>query len=696
MSDTVNNKEENGAPPSLDTIEAVQFRPSTAAKESRFGIWHYLIAVAASIALFIFWFIFTTRSVAFDFTPNAENIAVSGGLSFELANVLLLREGEYTITATTDLHEPFEETIIVGPEANQTFAFSFIPLPGFLTIDPSPSDALIEIDGVPVNNLELIELKAGQHEVSVSHPRYQPTAQIVDITGKQEQQQLAVELDPNWSDVSISTIPVDADILIDGELWPSPTPATIEALAGEREITIRKEGFKTHRQRIFAQAMQPMSLEPVTLVQADAQLRVTTSPTNAGVLVNGQFMGQSPIELDLKSGTNHNIQAVKAGYATVRRSVQMNRGERDTLSLNMTRQTGLVTVTAVPAEAELWIDGQRSGTVNRTLTLPIRAHEVEIRLAGYAGYKQSITPKTGLTQEIKVKLLTIEEARLAAMKPSIKAPDGQALLLFQPTDFKMGASRREPGRRANETLRDVAMSHLFYLATHETTNAQFRKFAKGHDSGKYVETTLNEDEQPVANLSWHDAAAYCNWLSDQEGLPPFYNIEFGKVVSTNPSAIGYRLPSEAEWSWAARTFDVAPNGDQPDQLRFPWGQNLPPPERHGNYADRAASSLVGRVIFGYNDNYAASSPIGTYKANHRSLYDMGGNVAEWMNDYYEIPKAETVSDPKGPRSGEYHVIKGSSWMHGTISELRYSFRDYGIDGRQDVGFRIARYVEPPK
>ena len=167
-------------------------------------------------------------------------------------------------------------------------------------------------------------------------------------------------------------------------------------------------------------------------------------------------------------------------------------------------------------------------------------------------------------------------------------------------------------------------------------------------------------------------------------------------MSTNPSAIGYRLPSEAEWSWAARTFDAAPNGGQPDQLRFPWGQNLPPPERHGNYADRAASSLVGRVIFGYNDNYAASSPIGTYKANHRSLYDMGGNVAEWMNDYYEIPKAETVSDPKGPRSGEYHVIKGSSWMHGTISELRYSFRDYGIDGRQDVGFRIARYVEPPK
>jgi formylglycine-generating enzyme required for sulfatase activity len=267
------------------------------------------------------------------------------------------------------------------------------------------------------------------------------------------------------------------------------------------------------------------------------------------------------------------------------------------------------------------------------------------------------------------------------------------LLLFEPEDFTMGASRREPGRRANETLRDISMTRIFYLATHETTNKQFRTFASGHDTGKYVETSLNDDLQPVANLSWHDAAAYCNWLSEQEKLPLFYDLQFGKVVGTYPSAIGYRLPTEAEWTWAARTFS-SPAGDEPQtQLRFPWGRNLPPPERHGNYADRAASALVGRVVFGYNDNYAAAAPVGTYKANHRDLYDMGGNVAEWVNDFYEIPDKAAVQDPTGPPNGEYHVIKGSGWMHGTITELRLSFRDYGIDARQDVGFRIARYVE---
>ena len=254
----------------------------------------------------------------------------------------------------------------------------------------------------------------------------------------------------------------------------------------------------------------------------------------------------------------------------------------------------------------------------------------------------------------------------------------------------MGASRREPGRRANETLRNVDMTRLFYLSTQEVTNAQFRSYASGHDSGSYDEASLNEDEQPVVNVSWHEAAGYCNWLSQQDQLPPFYRIEFGKVVGINPGATGYRLPTEAEWAWAARTVGDEAGGEQ---LRFPWGPNLPPPDRHANYADRAASSMVGRVIFGYNDNYAVAAPVGTFKPNARGLFDIDGNVAEWVNDFYEIPGDADVVDPMGPQTGEYHVIRGASWMHGTITELRLSFRDYGIDGRQDVGFRIARYAE---
>jgi formylglycine-generating enzyme required for sulfatase activity len=231
------------------------------------------------------------------------------------------------------------------------------------------------------------------------------------------------------------------------------------------------------------------------------------------------------------------------------------------------------------------------------------------------------------------------------------------------------------------------MTRLFYLGTSEVSNAQFKAFAQGHDSGSFEEYALNKDDQPVTRVSWESAALYCNWLSQQEGLPLFYRTEQGKVVGSNPAATGYRLPTEAEWSWAARQVEAA----QP--LRFPWGSTLPPPDRHGNYADRSAAHLVGRIIFGYNDNHIVSAPIGTFAPNLKGIYDLSGNVSEWTTDFYAIPEATPAADPLGPATGDYRVIRGSSWMHGTITELRIPFRDYGVDARQDVGFRLARFAE---
>lgn len=232
------------------------------------------------------------------------------------------------------------------------------------------------------------------------------------------------------------------------------------------------------------------------------------------------------------------------------------------------------------------------------------------------------------------------------------------------------------------------MARLFYLSNTEVSNAEFRQFAANHSSGEFEDHNLDSDDQPVVGVTWEEAAQYCNWLSKKDGLPAFYRLEMGKVVGFNPVATGYRLATEAEWAWASR-----PDHGAETRLRFPWGNAFPPPDRHGNYADRSASHLVGRVVFGYNDNYIVSAPVKTFPADAHGIYDLAGNVAEWVHDYYEIPSTERSKDPLGPESGEYHVIRGSSWMHGTITDLRLTFRDYGSDGRPDLGFRIARFAE---
>jgi formylglycine-generating enzyme required for sulfatase activity len=106
--------------------------------------------------------------------------------------------------------------------------------------------------------------------------------------------------------------------------------------------------------------------------------------------------------------------------------------------------------------------------------------------------------------------------------------------------------------------------------------------------------------------------------------------------------------------------------------------------------------LLPNVLEGYNDGYITTAPPATFKSNFLGLYDMGGNVAEWCHDYYSIYSYDPEKiyvDPTGPKNGKHHVIRDSSWKHGSISTLRLAYRSYGDDKREDVGFRVCRYLK---
>ena len=183
---------------------------------------------------------------------------------------------------------------------------------------------------------------------------------------------------------------------------------------------------------------------------------------------------------------------------------------------------------------------------------------------------------------------------------------------------------------------------------------------------------------------------YCNWLSKREGRTPAYKQEFGKWVPVYPFTDGYRLPTEAEWVWAIRY------AERPAPMKFAWGAKWPPPKDAANLADTTARELVPSIIPNFNDGYASTAPVGSFKANPLGIYDGGGNVAEWVNDWYTVPTPGVTTpdvDPTGPDRGTSRVIRGSSWRHAGVTQLRMSYRDYGSEPRVDVGFRIARNVD---
>ncbi len=672
-------------------IKPVPYQPPAAGGQRTFKIKVVptaLLGAALSAAL-VLLFLFSARSVELSFTPPAATVALSGGPAFAFGGIHLLLQDTYRLRAERVGHHPLDRRIEVGPHRDQAFGFQFVPLPGLLTIQSDPPGASVSVDGRPLGATPLFEtpVPAGGRLFHFTHPRHQPLDLHVEVTGKEQPQQIQAELAPNWGDIHTTTEPPGARILVDGADTGLLTPAVVEILAGEHRVALALDGHETRRQRLLVSAGESRSLGPVKLKKADAILRVHTRPSGAGVTIDDQYQGDAPLSASLQSGRRYRVQVFKAGFGVRSAQVALDAGEARTLSLHLEQLIGAVAVAATPTEAQLYVDGQLIGAAKGTLQLPARPHRLRIAAPGHADYRTEVRPRPGLTLEVKADLMTLAEARMAALKPQISTSQGQPLKLLQPSPVTLGASRRSPGRRANETLREVQLTRLFYLGVKEVSNAEFRAFASGHDSGAYEDQTLNKDDQPAANLGWREAALYCNWLSRQENLPLFYAEEFGKVTGFDANAIGYRLPTEAEWAWAARTRPGASA-----LLRFPWGDALPPPDRHGNYADRSAGHLVGRIIFGYNDNYAVAAPVGTFKANAKGFFDLGGNVAEWVNDYYQHPVPEGTG-PLGPDSGEYHVIRGSSWMHGTVTDLRLSFRDYGIEGRRDVGFRIARFAE---
>ena len=171
----------------------------------------------------------------------------------------------------------------------------------------------------------------------------------------------------------------------------------------------------------------------------------------------------------------------------------------------------------------------------------------------------------------------------------------------------------------------------------------------------------------MENVSWNDAIAFCNKLSEREGLRPYYRFGAGEQSSGD----GYRLPTEAEWEYACRAGSLT---------RYSFGDDT--------------ASLGGFAWFNEYLSKGSTHPVGQKQPNAFGLYDMHGNVSEWCWDggYEERYYANSpLNDPQGPSKAAGRVLRGGSWLNNPRycrSALRYWYAP-GLRGG-DLGFRVAR------
>ena len=245
------------------------------------------------------------------------------------------------------------------------------------------------------------------------------------------------------------------------------------------------------------------------------------------------------------------------------------------------------------------------------------------------------------------------------------------MVLVEAGSFEMGSNE---GNASDGPVHTVQVTRPFYIAKYELTFDEYDRFTDDMLKARVDDRGWGRGSQPVIHVDWYDAVDYCNWLSEKAGLTPCYSGK-GKLTECDFAANGYRLPTEAEWEYAAR------GGSINQDFLYAGSDN---PDEAAWYTANSDERL---------------HPVGEKLPNALGLYDLCGNIFEWCwdwydKDYYAVSPASDPLGPPPPQSTKpwdfVRSRRGGSWREDAQNIRIFSRSFDGADYPGDNGLRLAQ------
>ena len=579
--------------------------------------------------------------------------------------------GNYALEVRKGGYQTYHKTITVD-EHNVLFKdiSLLVSMPAVVKIDSDPQGATVYIDNLKFGTTPTESFfDSGTYPIRIELQNHETIEEQINITEPETRKNYT--LTDIRASITVKTNP-EARVIFDGKTYPG----------GIDNLTVLPRTIQLRVEQDYCEAI----VDTYTLANGENKvfeiypddiavtLTVKTNP-NATIRFNDQ---------EFKGGVEHykimpQVLTISVEYPhadIITQTQSLRAKEQVVIELYPEIATGTIQILTIPTNANWELKdelGECSAGIGRAIIMdaPIGSYELKTTAKGYKTHLETLILNE---DETILKQIQLEPGSDLKNGDVVNSASGIAMIYVEGGTFQLGTVEQQ----AYELTLDE-----FFIGKSEITRAQYKAIMGAHPANSEYDNTPN-------SFSWYDAIEYCNAISLKEGYKPCYTISKGKkdpmnenkddklkwIVQCDFNANGYRLPTEAEWEFAAR------GGNLSHGYKFSGGY----------IQDTAWCRRNSGEIYVYGLAFAKfMHEVETRKSNELGIYDMSGNSWEWCWDWYGAYNLEDHTNPRGPRSGQHRVMRGGScFFEDEFCTVSYRGSEVPSTNREDYSIRVCR------